>query len=227
LTFIGCATNKATSQNNTIGLNVDNVPEGIRLTFGNIPQDTTRMFIMFQESVEDKNSENILMADIRETSLDQVKKNGMIICPFVQAGRNYDIAINLEADKTENWIYAEITANNGIYVLNDIVLELNDTRTGVILSQEPIFSADVQYAPQKYTYDVTVKVDENNSTSFSQTGIDALAWDFSAMNDTFQRDNVQLSGTLPVYVTAFCNLNYENLKWDVEIARSNEFTIIF
>jgi hypothetical protein len=225
--FINCATNKAVSQNGAIGLNVDNIPEGIRLAFDNIPQETTRMFIHFQETVEGKNSENILMTDIRGASLDQVKKNGMVICPFVQAGHKYNIAVNLETDKNENWIYAEITANNGIYVLNDIILELNDTKTGVTLSQEPVFSADVQYAPQRYTYDVTVKVGENSAANFSQTGIDAPAWDFSAMNDTFQRDNVRLSGTLPVYVTVFCSLAYENLNWDVEIARSNEFTVAF
>jgi hypothetical protein len=244
LIFIGCATNKTASQNDIIGLNVDNVPEGIRLAFDYIPQETTRMFIFFEEPVEGKDSENILMADIRETALDQVKKNGMVICPFVQTGHNYNIAVNFESDNNENWIYAEIIANNGINVLNDIVLELNDAKTGITLSQEPVFSSDVQYAPQRYTYDVTVKVEEHRYFSFSGTVIDALAWDFSSMNDLmngsmndmydtndtndiFQRDNVQLSGTLPVYVTAYCNLNYENLTWSVEIARSNEFTAAF
>jgi hypothetical protein len=42
----------------------------------------------------------------------------------------YFIAVSITAGNNENWVNTEITADNGIYTLNEIDLELNETRTG-------------------------------------------------------------------------------------------------
>jgi hypothetical protein len=153
--------------------------------------------------------------------LDQVKKTGIVVCPFVQEGRNYNIGVSFDI----NWINAEITANNGIYTLNELALELNDRQTGVTLSAEPAFSHDVQYDSLRFRYIVTVKVDHYTSIGYSQLK-DALEWEFlPGMLDDYKKDNINISGDFAAYVTACCNINYDNILWTVGVVNSKEFTI--
>jgi hypothetical protein len=227
LVFIGCASNKTISQDDIIGLNTENVPEGILLSFDNIPTETNRMFIhLMGYSVNNENPVP-LFVDIREIQLDKVKETSRVICPFVQNDVKYIIGVNFNAGEnyeTENWIYSEIIADKGIYSVNDLTLELNDTQTGVILSAEPLFSSNVQYAPQKYMYTLTIKKDENNASSYSETLDDnnTLSWNFSP--EYIGDIN---NGNFPADVTAYCNINYDNMMWIVGIASSDDFEISF
>jgi len=220
MAFIGCASNKAVFQ-------VKNAPEGIVLTFGHIPAETTRLFIHLMETGESENTISVF-ADIRGTLLDQVKKTGIVVCPFVQNGRNYNVGVSfdiLNKDVPENWINAEITADNGIYTLNELTLELNNSQTGVTLSAEPEFSHDVQYNSQRFRYMVTVKVDQYTSIGYSQLK-DELEWEFlPGMLDDYKKDNINISGDFAAYVTVCCNINYNNILWTVGVVNSKEFTV--
>jgi hypothetical protein len=225
IALIGCASNKAVSKDDIIGLKAENTPEGIVLTFDHIPSETTRMFIHLTEAVEGANVIPVF-TDIRGTLLEQVKEKGKVVCPFVQNGHHYFIAVSIDTGNNENWVDAEITAGNGIYTLNEIALELNEAKTGVTLSAEPVFSVDVQHASLKFEYAVTVKVDTNNSLGYREQVKDELAWEFlPEMAEDFKRDNIQVSGNLPAYVTAYCNINYGDLLWAVGIVNSKEFTV--
>jgi hypothetical protein len=224
MALIGCASNKAMSKDDIIGLKTENTSEGIVLTFDHIPMETTRMFIQLTEVVEGANVIPVF-TDIRGTVLDQVKEKGKVVCPFVQNGHHYFIAVFIDAGNNENWANAEITADNGIYTLNEIDLELNEAQTGVTLSVEPVFSTNVQYSSPKFEYGVTVKVD-NGSIGYVEQVEDELAWEFiPGMVEAFKRDNIQESGNLPAYVTAYCNINYGDLLWKVGIVNSKEFTV--
>jgi hypothetical protein len=226
LVFIGCVSHKNISQNDIIGLTVENVPEGILLSFSNIPTETNRMFIHLMESYVDNKNPIPLFTDIRGIQLDKVKETGRIICPFGQNGVKYIIGVSFntgENYETENWVYSEIIADKGIHSTNDLTLELNNTQTRVMLSAEPIFSSDVQYAAKKYRYTLMVRNDENNTSSYSETLDDnTLSWNFRP--EFIENIN---NGNFPAYVTAYCNINYDNMTWIVGIASSDNFKILF
>jgi hypothetical protein len=225
MALIGCASNKAVSQNDIIGLKAENTPEGIVLTFDHIPLEATRLFVHFLGEGENAIP---VFADIRGTLLDQVKETGILVCPFVQNGRYYNIGVSVDVwdeDDPQNFVNVGIIAGNGIHTLNEIALELNDSRIGVTLSEEPIFSSDVQHASPKFRYSVTVKVDSYNSIGYGQLK-DELEWEFlSGMLDDYKKDNINISGDFAAYVTAYCNINYNNILWTVGVANSKEFTV--
>jgi hypothetical protein len=229
----GCSTD--TSPDGIIGMKAENVPEGVRLTFSQIPPDTSRLFIHFMELTEGGNAVHgravSVFTDIRGPSLERVKATGLVTCPFVKKGVNYYISSVMYSDASgqdpANRIRNEIKADSGIYSLNDIILILNETQTAVTLSQEPVFSSDVQFAPEKYTYNVTVKKDAYWGISYSETVGDNFSWDFSSMVDNCKKENIELSGLLPAYATASCNLNFDELLWNVDIASSDEFIVSF
>jgi hypothetical protein len=227
MVFIGCATNKTISQNNIFGLKAGNAPEGIVLTFDNIPSEATRMFIHIMEGANPVS----VFTDIRGTLLDQVKEKGKVVCPFVQNGHHYYIGVSVDTgnnENSQNWVNLELTAStsNGIHTLNEISLELNKAQTGVTLSAEPVFSDNVQYDSQKFRYMVTIKVDDYNSIGYGEHGDNKLTWEFlPGMTEDIRKDNIQVSGNLPAYVTAYCNINYDDLLWVVGVVTSKEFTV--
>jgi hypothetical protein len=47
------------------------------------------------------------------------------------------------------------------------------------------------------------------------------------MKDEFIKDGIWASGEYPAYVTAYCNLTYDNFPWAVGIAQSETFTASF
>jgi hypothetical protein len=225
MALIGCASNKTLFNDDIIGLKAENTPEGIALAFDHIPSETTRMFIHLTEVVEDANVIPVF-TDIRGTLLDQVKEKGKVVCPFVKNGHHYFIAVSFETGKNEKWVDAEITADNGIYTLNEIDLELNNAQTGVTLSAEPVFSTGVQFDSPKFNYAVTIKADVDRTFGYGEQVENNLAWEFlPKMVEDFKRDNIQVNGNLPAYVTAYCNINYDDLLWTVGIANSKEFTV--
>jgi hypothetical protein len=228
MAFIGCATNKTVPNNDIIGLKAKNASEGIVLTFDNIPSEAARMFIHIMEIEEGANPVPVF-TDIRGTLLEQVKEKGKVVCPFVQNGHHYYIAVAVNTVNNVNspyWENVEITANNGVHTLNEISLELNNAQTGVTLSAEPVFSGNVQYDSQKYRYMVTIKAGTNDSIGYGEHANNKLTWEFMPrMIEDLKKDNINVSGNLPAYVTAYCNINYDDLLWAVGVVTSKEFTV--
>ncbi|WP_461254942.1 hypothetical protein [Treponema sp. R80B11-R83G3] len=136
--------------------------------------------------------------DIRGTQLIQVKEKGKVVCPFVQNGHHYFIGVSVDTANNENspnWTNVEITAN-------------------------------VQYDSQKYRYAVTIKVDNNGSIGYHEGANNKLTWEFMPkMIEDFKRDNIEISGNLPAYVTAYCNINFDDLLWIVGVVTSKEFMV--
>ena len=231
ITTFGCASNRNISQNDKIELTVENAPKGVRLSFSHIPPETTRLFVHLTGVTEEGLMTAPVFADIRGGLLSQVKETRAIVCPFVLAGYKYVIGISFEKNHNyeyPSWIFAEVfVENNGIYVLNDLALELNNTQTSVTLSAEPVFSSMVLFSSDKYSYRVTVMLDNNMSISYGGNAGEAMTWDFSSFADSFAYNfyNSDITGSFPAHVTVFSNLIYENITWDVGIARSHEFII--
>ena len=231
LAIFGCASNKAQQSYANIGLKAEAVTEGIRLTFDNIPPETVRIFLSVSESgeIENVTSPHELVSkysDIRDNSLEQVRQTGIVIFPFVKADQKYTILAVLQNADFEDIAsgYAECIPYSGIYFGKGIELRLNETHSGVTLSGEPVFSAEVEYAPLKYNYRASIDWDGANIGA-GEKPVNALTWNFEPLiSDALKEDGHLTSGDYPAYITAFCNVIYDNLTWEVEIAKTNIFT---
>jgi hypothetical protein len=232
LVIFGCASKKNQQSNMNIGLKAEAAMEGIRLIFDNIPEETKRIFLSISESgeIENVTSPHELISkysDIRDDSLEQVKQTGIVVFPFVKAGQKYSIHATLQNENFEDIasVYVqECIPYSGIYFGKGIELNLNETYSSVTLSSEPVFSAEVEYASLKYNYRASIDWDGANIGA-GEKPINALTWNFEPLiSDSLKEGNHLASGDYLVYITAFCNVIYDNLTWEVEIAKTNVFT---
>jgi len=244
LVIFGCTASKlATSelvsseshQSVNIGLKAEAVPEGICITFDNIPQETSRMFISFNNfgGKEEPDGVNDIIESysvIRGDILEQVKQTRKVIFPFVKAGQKYFIYVFLSKEQgreivgVPDVINTECVANAGIYFNDGLKLELNKTNTSVTLSSEPKFSKEVRYAHDKYGYIVKLYLSGNESLGYGEKSENGLHWDFepNLTNDLKESGYVQ-NGGYYAYITAYRNVDYDNVTWSVEVAKTPEF----
>lgn len=222
--LMGCATAKANSSTIT-GLTAQTVSGGIQVTFTELPLSTNRIFITIAAVNENTSNDGIMsFADIRGKQLEQIRNSKTFICPFVQNGKEYLITAILSQDNEQDiWLDSIATAGSGIRPNNLPMLDVRSELTVATLSEEPVFSIEVQYATPMYTYQITVLKDNNYSFGYSE-GTSDLIFDFSAMEKDFKKEDIQIAG-LPAYVKAFSNLVYDNITWRVVIAESEKFTI--
>jgi hypothetical protein len=242
LVAFGCATSNSHQSNTTTGLKAEAVPEGIALTFDNIPPEATRLFVQFQNWDEKENPAGTHAitashSDIRGSSLEQVKQTGRVIFPFVKAGQKYHIPAVFQNGNDEdanedisNWIYADCVPYSGIYFAGDIELALNEACAAAALSREPQFSSELSFYPHKYSYDAAITINESETLGITgntdNQSADGLSWIFeSDITEGLKETHYLEGGDYPVYVRAGCNVIYDNLRWDVEIAKSRVFAI--
>jgi hypothetical protein len=258
--FFGCATGKNHVSNSDFGLTAEAVPEGILLSFSNIPSNTTQMWISISswgDSEEQSNPHNHISsyAAIEDASfhtwvnsvkqLDKIKQTGKIIFPIVQTGIKYSISVTIYNEQERNSFrkdeifeqrvaYAELIANNGIYFnKNDVRLELNNTNSVVTLSSEPVFSSSVMFDELKYSFEVIVLIDDNRSISIGEhhfpegLSSDGKTWAFEPYwTDTLKKYNqdwLEIGSPYSAWATIHANIIYDDIKWQVEIAKTPEF----
>ena len=225
--------NELSSANDTaVSVRAGTVSEGICLSFENIPEGATRLFVIFQDwegrEILSGTHEIIgIYTDITGKSLDQVKQTGRVICPFVLQGQKYHISAYFMNDTDPDFLEmlsAECVADKGTYFNDGIELYLNETQTGVTLSAEPFFTSDVQYDTNKYGYSVTIDLADKGSLGYAENIMHALSWDFEPqLTSDLKEGSYMESGNYPAYVTAYCNLNHDHLTWRVEIAKTKVF----
>ena len=234
-----CATAKNQTANSVIPIKAEAVPEGIRLTFDSIPPEAHRIFIHFQYFVREEapGITNLVssFSDLRGDSLTLVKQTGNVIFPVVEEGRKYNISVIFQGDDFEDiadWLHVDCTAKKGTHLTNNVSLSLNEAHSAVTLSTEPVFSSEVTYDETKYNFDVTIHYHQTETETGSigvgshhVSGIEGLTWTFDPeMSNHLRAGGYLESGSYPAYVTARCNIIYENIQWSVEIAKTGEFT---
>ena len=191
LLSFGCATNKIHTTNTEFALTAEAVPQGILLTFSNIPEDATHLWISVQslgntEEPEDMQNSISSYAGITNTSvrgwvnstqnLDTIRETGKVIFPVVEPGRKYSISANVYNEhefymmrRTDDYYssrfaYADFVAQDGLCLGRDRVrLDINDNHSFIAISSEPVFSSEVMFAEQKYGFSITILVDYERS----------------------------------------------------------------
>ena len=245
LVTFGCVTGKNQQANTDVSIKTEVSAEGIELIFDYIPPETNRIFIHFSywgegEQPNDPHQYLSSYSDIMDTSLEQVKQCGKVIFPFVQAGFEYQIVVSFQNADFEaisgipeliNTVC--IAADDGIYLKNDIELELNEDHTCVTLSCEPVFSKEVYHDKENYSYVAIIYGANIYGADVSLVEkINDLSWDFEPQMTNGLKNTLQDSemgkylvrGTYAASISVLSNIIYDNIKWEVEIAKSSEFT---
>jgi hypothetical protein len=240
----GCATSKnQVSVLADVKFSAEIVPEGILVTFNHIPQEINQLNISFRDwgGEAEPDWDNIdaltgmnLVRDMLETwivglvdtDLDQFRQTRKVILPFVQTGHRYIItAYFVNNGELMRKISTECVADKGIFFDTNISLALNDTHTGVTLSNEPKFTSDIQYGPDKMWYSVSVQGENYNTAVGDYT--DNLFWDFEPkLTDQLKEDGA-VNGNYTAFAQVTCNIIYDNVSWYLEIAKTPLFTYSF
>ena len=230
------AAGKSLVASGNIAVRAEAVDEGVCVNFENIPPEATSLYIHFStsNSVFAYSTRDIvsIYSDIRGSALEQVKRTGMVVLPFVNPGRKYSIVVSFEKDDeplTDDDFFTECTPYSGTYFSGDTELRLNETLTGATLTKEPLFPSSVRYAPVKYDFRAFLDLYGIVSLSYSDKDtVRGLTWDFQPlMTQYFNESDYLQRGDYPVFIAAYCNLIHDNVTWTVEVAKSGEFTLSF
>jgi hypothetical protein len=243
LVAFGCAMgeNQVSDFPSDIEISAETVPEGIRVTFSNysaIPQETKAIGVVFDDwgSDEEPDWENIdefavvfnKTYDLREAQsfsvIEQVRRTGTVIFPFVQPGHKYFIRASFfnNEDDVELTKTIECIADGGIYLNNNISLDLNNAHTGVALSNAPVFTSDVQFGGL-YHYTIIILTGDDYWDIFSGSNSE-LFWDFEPKFQEYLKETGVVNGNYPAYVEANTYITYDNTLWLIQIAKSPVFT---
>ena len=255
LVFSGCATSTGESKSSGSAsasteqrmIAAEAVPEGILLTFLDIPEGTDRLSISFKDWGDDGEPDwgnldavshfnsmqgmlEIQSAVITGNKLEQLKETGSIMLPFVQPGRTYTITVSF-SHNSDLIIAAntECTAEAGTFFnRGEITLNLNSAKNSVTLSALPVFPKKVQYGQLAMMYSIQAMVDDAGQIiSFNSELTEALRWNFgSGFVARLKKDGVA-NGDYPAFVTATNNIIYNDTIWMVDIAKTPVFTYSF
>ena len=261
LVTLGCATGKNQVSNAEFGLTAEVVPEGIRLNFNNIPADVTHMWLSVvfwgdEEYPEDNVFPIMSYASITNTSvrgwvnasqqLERIRQTGSIIFPIVQAGLNYHFSVTVYneheyynmSEVHENSVaritYADVIADNGIYFnRGDVRLELDNTNAVATIVTEPAFSSKLIFDEQKYSFGVTIMVDNERSIGAGDhhfpdgLSYNGLSWTFEPkLTESLREYNggwLETDTHYTAWVVAYANIIYDDIAWSIEIAKTPEF----
>ena len=212
-----------------IEISAETVQNGIRMSFSDIPDEISRIFIYLSLSNDNPVDGSQMFADIRGSSLELVKQSKNVVCPFVENNSRYSIIAFLQTgNNQESEIVTETTATagDGIRPINNISLVLNENNSGVILSAPPVFSSGVVHDTNKYMYQATIEIDKTRSIGYGENSTDALSWTFMPkMTEDFKNEGIHQTGDFSAFVTFFCNLVHDNITWMVGVAQTERFTI--
>jgi hypothetical protein len=222
-------TNGSPSLMPNIGTKIEPAPEGMLLTFTDIPADATTMFINVYEDTHDGRQWSDVFGIVLGPKLEEIKKTKKLICPFIKKDQSYAVSVQLminDVIQSTGDAIEIIPTQDGIYLANEIELQLNDAQTGVTLSAEPEFSAPVEFNINKYDYTLLFFPDTFTSTSGGIYSGNELSAEFVPNTINLIKENAPtVSGTFPAHVIALSNINYKGIAWKVLVARTEEFEL--
>jgi len=228
------------------------VQEGILISLSGIPDDVTSIFIEINnwgertytykagDYPEHRDMITSSYAIIEGSRLEQIRQTKELIFPFVKTGEKYNVSVmyikpNINCTSAP---FSQIIAKNGIYLEKEIKLILNENKTGVILSDEPIFSSFVEYSEYAYSFSFSLFNDEMASTMCSisiENNKKELSWDFEPLiseqiktsRDMEKNRDQEIayykSGDYTAFINLKINLIYNNIEWQNYLVKSPGF----
>ena len=232
-----------------IKISAETVPEGIRVTFSNysnIPPEMDFLCVIFTdwtgsgepdwEADDALSTMNLLSNRLEsypwENIIEQIRQTGTITFPFVQFGHKYFIRADIfNSEKVfENkgiTLYTECVADGGIYLNKNISLNMNNDRTGVSLSDEPVFTSDVQFGEGELKILYGIIIHKGDYTESITNYTDDLFWNFEPDFSEYLTKAGVANGDYPAVVEAYINIIHDNISCLLNIANTPVFTYSF
>jgi hypothetical protein len=244
----GAAGKNQVSDFSDFEISTEAVPESILITFSNIPPEIKELGISVfdwggsrdavikiwdsREPLAIVNSlSNIYGHLTYENIIERVRQTGTITFPFVQSGHKYAISAVFANNKLPvsesivKAVYTECVANGGIYLDKYITLNMNDTHTSVVLSNEPAFTQDIQFELQKKQYAIIIHKGDYTEAITSYT--DDLSWDFEPQFSEHLKEAGVVNGDYPAVALVSLHIIHENISWLLGITYTPVFTYSF
>jgi hypothetical protein len=219
------------------------VPEGILVTFFDIPSEIEKLIISVYDWGDNKDAvmkiwdegkpfavmdslSNIRGHNNCENVIERVRQNGTIIFPFVQPGRKYEITASFSDSNdvqqgwTEKMARAECVADGGIYLDRDITININDARTSVALSSEPALTSGVQL--EEMFYSICIHGGHLEWITSGETN--DLFWEFEPMFREHLKEAGLANGDYPANAGVCLKVIYDNISWWLESVKTPVFT---
>jgi len=232
LVFVGCEIDK-TETNSVPDLTViaKRSSEGIHLYIDNIPEDTTHLSVSLYNITT--NDQLYTGAGFQGDELEQLRKTGFLICPFVKTGHEYEITVtSLKMEKyymkTINSATITAVASGGIRIINNPTLVWNSNSNFATLSTRPIFSNE-EINSQNFIldYGIVFQSTEMGGKVSGNQETNELVFDNTQNYNSIVEmiGNIGLNGDIPMYADVGLTLEYEKIKWTIVFARTED--IIF
>lgn len=214
---------------NVLGLQIENTPRGMRLTFDDIPADTTTVYINMYENKHDGRQWSDVFGIVLGPKLDEIKQTKYVLCPFVKKDQSYEISVQLSRNNEiigGSEVIKTTPSQDATYVSNNIELQLNTEQTSVTLSPEPEFSASVEFDELKYEYILLFFPDESSSSSTGiYSGNDLTCTFIPDTTNLIEENAPEMKGTFPAHAVALCNIKNEGVLWKLCAAKTEEFEL--
>jgi len=229
--FSACGTTKSKANSiSDLTVNAKGASEGIYLYLDNIPENIQYLSVsLYDITADDKLYTG---TNFHDNDLEQIMKSNFLVCPFVKNGHEYEITV-IAYIKTEenvkpiNSITTTAVANGGIHIINNPILNWNNSGNIVALSARPVFSDDT--INLKNTELIYGLVFNNKETGGKVSGgvcdtTNELVFDntqnFNSIVEMI--GNIGLNGDIPIFADAALSIEYENIKWIIVFAKTNE-----
>jgi len=244
LIAFGCTKKSQAADFSDIKISAKTVSEGIRVTFSNysnIPPEIDNLKVVFYDWGEDGEPDwndmdmsatfnyfhDYFRESFCENAIEQVRKTGKVTFPFVKKDHKYTIrALFINGKDIEKRLFTECAANKGIYLNENISLNLNNDHTGVTLSGKPEFKPDVKSESQTMSYNIVICAGDNWPAIASEKNTD-LSWEFEPRFSEHLKENNAVNGNYPAYAGVNLYITHKKISWVLEIAKSPIFTYSF
>jgi hypothetical protein len=200
--------------------------EGIYLYLGNIPQNAQYLSVSLYDITANDNL--YTGTNFHGNDLEQIRNTNILLCPFVKSGHEYEITVIAYIQTKENLRpinNGTITAiaNGGIHIINNPILNWNNSDNIATLSVRPVFS-DVTINSQNT--ELIYGLVFNNKEISGKVGelTNELVFDNTENFNSIIKmiGNIGLSGDIPIFADVTLSIEYENIKWKIVFAKTKE-----
>jgi len=204
--------------------------KGIYLYLGNIPQNAQYLSVSLYDISANDNL--YTGTGFQGNDLEQIRNTNILLCPFVKSGHEYEITVIAYIVTKENLRpinSGAITAiaNGGIHIINNPILNWDNSDNITTLSARPVFSDDT--VNSQNTELIYGLVYNNKETGGKVSGgvselTNELVFDNTQNFNMIAEmvSNIGLHGDIPIFADVTLSIEYEKIKWSLVFAKTKE-----
>ena len=234
--FLSCETNRSKINTaNDLMVIAKESSQGIYLYVDNIPESTQYLSVsLYDITAKD---ELYTGTGFQGNKLEQIKKEGFVICPFVKNGHEYEIKViagifTEENIKSINSAFITAIANGGIHIINNPTLVWDNSNNIITLSAKPEFSdeginsqnAELGYGLVFNTGDMAGGITADY-TELTHELVFNNTQHFGSVAEMI--DNMGLNGDIPLYADVQLSLEFNETKWTLVFAKTDNVIYSF